>query len=915
MAATPIPPVGSVIEAHGLVSRSELNGQQATVNDHSKPPGREECVVAQFKTGAPVALMMKNVKVISTPYNVADTIEAYGLVAKKELNGISGKVINRQFTNSMNIYTVEFPPPHGVMSLKESNARKPTTGGSISDFPIGTIVEAHGLVQEKGLNGKTGTVTSVQGELLVVQFEQPFGTMSVKMSNLRIKVKPPTTENSTPAAKESSATGSGPQPDQSNGSNPTIDFPVNCEVEATGLQSKLTMNGAVGTVAGHRTASDGSGTWHIIVRFPIHGTMALLPQNLIKKQAEPPATTTLPVGTSVVAHSLQQRTDLNQIEGVVVGHCGLDQVVVQFPQKGVVTLKLTNVTKSDSTGASTNGVQPQLQQHSQQVTVPTPTGQVPISSMRNSDEYIALKELINTLEPVPMQPAAYEGFLNKKTPAMGRDHDRRWFSLRGQQLIYFEEKGRINISAEHSIQPAENNGFTVSGPGMSRKFELKADTPASKKNWIQALLACTKPGGATPCANTTSLTFLESACRAQLCSDFIATAPKAPVPPSSGQSKTSNVIVDDLKAQIEKLTNSSAEHEKTISSLRSDIETSNKELQAANTNSESLKMEIEKLKAELANSQELVRDAEKKVQEAATAAAAVPVAPSALPPAPVSVPVVESVAVPAPFVEPTVPVPAPVAVAPPVAEPVNTDAVPVPAPVAVEPAPVAPAVVTEPTPVAAPIVAEPAPVAAPAVAEPAPVAAPVAEPVPVAAPVVAAPVAEPVPVAAPAVVAPVAEPVPVAPVAEPVPVAAPTVAAPVAESVPVAAPVVAEPAPVAPPAPVAEAAPQAAEPAFVLPPVSTLEAQPVVPPSYAPEPVVAAPIAAPVEPFVVAAPMTQMTDPVEPLPERSGTNPNPVRYVDATQESEVTIPKTEAQPIVSQAQPNGDAGSAFLLAD
>ena len=552
--ATTIPPVGSIIEAHGLVSRSELNGQQATVNDHSKPPGREECVVAQFKTGAPVALMMKNVKVISVPYNVGETIEAHGLVAKKELNSVCGKVINKQFTNSMNIYTVEFPSPHGVMSLKESNARRPTTGGSISDFPVGTVVEAHGLIQEKGLNGKTGTVASTQGDVLVVQFEQPFGTMSIKMSNLRIKSAPPAAVTSEPAAVIAEPTP--PQPEQTNGSNPTIDFPVNCEVEATGLQSKVTMNGAIGTVAGHRTAGDGSGTWHIIVRFPIHGTMALLPQNLIKKESQTPATTTFPVGTSVVAHSLQSRTDLNQCEGVVVGHCGIDQVVVQFPVKGVVTLKVSNVTKGDDSSVS------QQQQQQLPISILSPDHSS-TALVRNSNDYINLMENINSLQPVPMQPSACEGFLNKKTPAMGRDHDRRWFSLRGQQLIYFEEKGRINLTPDYTILPAEGNGFSISGPGMSRKFELKADTPAAKMNWLKALESCTKSGYTPVCPNATAIVHLESACRAQMMHDHLAFSPKPPAAPTSARQTphVGNVIVDDLKSQIERLTNASSENE------------------------------------------------------------------------------------------------------------------------------------------------------------------------------------------------------------------------------------------------------------------------------------------------------------------------------------------------------------------
>eukprot|EP01059_Diplonema_ambulator_P003118 TRINITY_DN12762_c0_g1_i1.p1 TRINITY_DN12762_c0_g1~~TRINITY_DN12762_c0_g1_i1.p1 ORF type:complete len:759 (+),score=220.90 TRINITY_DN12762_c0_g1_i1:48-2279(+) len=443
-----VPAVGAIVEATGLVMQAELNGVKGEVVGQ-----QEDCAVVNFDDQLK-ALKPKNLKLVTPAFSVGMMLQAHGLQSRLELNNLVGKVVNVQFANNSTVYTVEFPT-HGVIMVKAKNARLPTDLPA-ADFPVGTSVEAHSLQSEVSLNGKVGVILSHQTNTgtIMVQFPAPHGTMLLKPTNLK---------------KAQCA---------------TVDFPVGTEVEARGLQSKTSINGCTGVVAGHRQGPDA--TTQVIVKFPVHGTMALMPANLKKTsdasvaspqsppaapQPESPATM-YPVNTRVTAHSLVKQTALNGVAGLVVGHQPESgQLIVQFPQPhGTHALLMKNLTQATANFTS----------------VPSPA---PSTATHDPEISKALK----SIAPLPLPEVLCEGWLNKKTPAVGREYDRRWFSLRGQVLVYYEEKGRISLSASHEcVQSGE--GFVLTGPGMSRKFELKADKPELNEQWMAALNRAAKGG-------------------------------------------------------------------------------------------------------------------------------------------------------------------------------------------------------------------------------------------------------------------------------------------------------------------------------------------------------------------------------------------------------------------------------------
>eukprot|EP01064_Diplonema_japonicum_P015262 TRINITY_DN229_c2_g1_i5.p1 TRINITY_DN229_c2_g1~~TRINITY_DN229_c2_g1_i5.p1 ORF type:complete len:761 (+),score=230.65 TRINITY_DN229_c2_g1_i5:54-2336(+) len=669
-----VPAVGSIVEATELVMQSDLNGLKGEVVAH-----QEECAVVNID-GKLKALKPKNLKLVTPAFSAGMMLQAHGLKQRGELNGKVGKVINVQFSDGSTSYTVEFPS-HGVIIIKASNACLPTELPA-ADFPPGTSVEAHSLTSEVSLNGKVGVILSHQTDnqmkgLLMVQFPAPHGTMLLKPTNLK---------------KAQCA---------------TADFPVGAEVEARGLQSKTVINGCCGTVAGHRQGPDG--TTQVIVKFPVHGTMALMPVNIKKTtdsslqslptvQAENVASLH-PVNSRVMAHSLQQQKSLNNVTGLVVGHQQeTGHVMVQFPpEHGTHALLTKNLSKA--------------------TTAPAPTPSAPTAT---HDPVIA--SALKSIRPPPLPEVACEGWLNKKTPAMGRDYDRRWFSLRGQVLVYYEEKGRISLSPAHECA-ASGESFILAGPGMSRKFELKADKPEQKDKWIAALKSASK--AASGAQTLHSLETLETAGRYQVQCNWLAEYPKIgakeyvmavgsngvangnhspPAPVQNANNEEVQRLMEQMQesqkryeeekesmqamltrlneelnearmqvaAASEQTTQVNGEEErqeleKALSEARNESAGLGKNLSVATEENTSLKAEVERMKQEMAEMAAKVNEQEQKLQENSRLNEEVVAAPE---------PAAEAVA--APVVE-AVPEPAPV----PVAETVAPVAAPAPEPVQV----------------------------------------------------------------------------------------------------------------------------------------------------------------------------------------------------------------------------------------
>ncbi|KAJ9453424.1 hypothetical protein DIPPA_33574 [Diplonema papillatum] len=518
-----LPPVGRCIEAFGLQSQPHLNGLQAEVIGHQASPDASSMLLIVKFSGSdrPVALKPQNARVVVKQlFKIGDTVEAHGLQDNHTLNGCKGKVVQVQQDTNTVYYTTDIPE-HGVTILKQQNTRAPAAT-SLSDFPNGTTVEAHGLTQRQTLNNQVGTVISHQPpDLLVVQFAAPHGTLALKPKNVRkthrqpAQVSPslapagfPTSNNQSPEARNNGTPSTSP-----GGLNQATDFPVGTDVEACYLQSKSSMNGSKGTVVGHRLGNDGS--TQVIVRFPIHGTLALLPGNLKRVldgiDPPPPASPTsspnghsvvtqFPMNSTVQAHSLQQQVSLNGVSGLVVGHQPTTgQVVVQFPpQFGTMTLRGANL-KAGSQSSSKNAFH----------------------------GYDTIRRHASNIKAEKLPVISCESWLDKKTPAVGRDSDRRYFTLRGSTLIYYEEKGRIVLTPQHIVEQVANDdkSFSLLGPGMSRKFELRSDTVHDKDSWCKALKNFTR-AQATAQSSLRRLEAVEVAGRFQIYYDWAAHVPR-----------------------------------------------------------------------------------------------------------------------------------------------------------------------------------------------------------------------------------------------------------------------------------------------------------------------------------------------------------------------------------------------------
>eukprot|EP01065_Artemidia_motanka_P009347 TRINITY_DN14775_c0_g1_i1.p1 TRINITY_DN14775_c0_g1~~TRINITY_DN14775_c0_g1_i1.p1 ORF type:complete len:787 (+),score=351.25 TRINITY_DN14775_c0_g1_i1:124-2361(+) len=379
-------------------------------------------------------------------------------------------------------------------------------------LPVGCSVEAHGLQSMAHLNGLQGVVLSHQRtdgkELVMVRFD------SAPPEHQRLLLKPVNLK----------------RPDA---------FKTGQEVEAHSLVSMTALNGLRGTVHSMR-GSDAER--RVVVEFPApHGAMALMPTNLravttpaqsaaatptaaaaptppSPATAHPPpspamssaslptavSTEGMEVGQLVEAHSLKQLVNLNGARGQVVSHRpapdGSTQIVVQFPPPhGTMALKAPNLR-------------------------PAPVG-------GSAPVHAAVAQLRAPAVPLP----ATEGFLDKKKPggAKGSGYDKRWFSLRGSTLLYYEEKGRIQLNASSRALIGPGSTFTLQGPGMNRTFDLRAESPAKAQQWVAALGAWQAPGAkALPQLDT--LCGLESAARAHVELDYWGTAPD---PPTGGRLK------------------------------------------------------------------------------------------------------------------------------------------------------------------------------------------------------------------------------------------------------------------------------------------------------------------------------------------------------------------------------------------
>jgi hypothetical protein len=89
-----------------------------------------------------------------------------------------------------------------------------------------------------------------------------------------------------------------------------------------------------------------------------------------------------------------------------------------------------------------------------------------------------------------------EGYLWKKSPSLGKEFQKRWFSLSGTQLYYLESmnssaaKGHIDLNHALKIEALpekKSKYFLFEIHTTSRVYTLGAETKAECDLWLQAL--------------------------------------------------------------------------------------------------------------------------------------------------------------------------------------------------------------------------------------------------------------------------------------------------------------------------------------------------------------------------------------------------------------------------------------------
>ena len=447
-----LPPVGATVELHSLVLQSALNGQRGEIVGHQNQNG-VACAVVRFANHPPMALKPTNLRAVADPFKVGDRIEAHSLKNSTELNGMAGTVVRVEQSGTSVVYTTEFPDPHGLVIIAEGNARRPAAAqppaAAAAAAPAPAAAAAPVAPVPFPGSQQPPAPAAAPAPVAAAAPAQPPAAAAAPPAAAAAAAAPPA---AAPAAATQPPPVSTPQ-------EAARAFPVSAEVEAVNLLSKPEMNGASGRVMGHRKSPDGKP--QVIVQFAAYGTVAMVPANLrVKGTAEE-----FPLGSLVRAHSMKHNVSLEGAVGKVMGHNEqAQQVVVLFSHNfGMVALKKQNVMKADAAAA-------------------TPAAAAPPGGAEGGEA-----ALLRGLKVPLTYPVHMEGVLQKKTPAMGREYDRRFFSLRGPCLIYYEEKGRIPLTSQHAVKGdggASSSCFTLSGPGMSRMFELKVFIFWKKANVI-----------------------------------------------------------------------------------------------------------------------------------------------------------------------------------------------------------------------------------------------------------------------------------------------------------------------------------------------------------------------------------------------------------------------------------------------
>eukprot|EP01062_Namystynia_karyoxenos_P016813 TRINITY_DN16198_c0_g1_i1.p1 TRINITY_DN16198_c0_g1~~TRINITY_DN16198_c0_g1_i1.p1 ORF type:complete len:545 (+),score=140.32 TRINITY_DN16198_c0_g1_i1:93-1727(+) len=91
-------------------------------------------------------------------------------------------------------------------------------------------------------------------------------------------------------------------------------------------------------------------------------------------------------------------------------------------------------------------------------------------------------------------PPDLTGWL-RKSKGVGVGWDRRWFELRGTELRYLEEKGRLELPCGAKVAPIDDDelGFSIAGAVSSdkgssvRSLKLRGDSRAERDRWVAAV--------------------------------------------------------------------------------------------------------------------------------------------------------------------------------------------------------------------------------------------------------------------------------------------------------------------------------------------------------------------------------------------------------------------------------------------
>eukprot|EP01064_Diplonema_japonicum_P032994 TRINITY_DN6395_c0_g1_i1.p1 TRINITY_DN6395_c0_g1~~TRINITY_DN6395_c0_g1_i1.p1 ORF type:complete len:654 (+),score=138.21 TRINITY_DN6395_c0_g1_i1:54-2015(+) len=206
--------VDSTNSDEGSCSVDEASSLASLPLSEEPPTGRallwngEAATLSKFETMQSANLVPSvPAMVVPAAACVGDCVVATGLQKEVHINNAKGVVVEKR---EGSLKLVDFlDPPHGRLVIDTANIK---VLGAEAVFPLSSMVQAHGLVKNKSVNGCNGIVVGHEEGSVLVQFPQPHGGMSVQPRNLlQVKTQMPPSPLVSSSATTSTTSSVGPR--------------------------------------------------------------------------------------------------------------------------------------------------------------------------------------------------------------------------------------------------------------------------------------------------------------------------------------------------------------------------------------------------------------------------------------------------------------------------------------------------------------------------------------------------------------------------------------------------------------------------------------------------------------------------------------------------------------------------------